>query len=197
MNRAATEDVRAPVWPVVSQVLHTGPAPNALDAQVLATLDDWVSRAAPRLDADDDGTFDDAGPTIMDAVWQPIATAVMQPVFGPLTSALDDLQGLGSLSGESYVDKDLRTLLDPSSVRGKFALRYCGAGDLTACRASLWAAIDAAVAPIAAAQGSDPTLWRSPADRSGFVPGLLPNTFRATDRPTFQQVIEFLAKAPD
>jgi hypothetical protein len=193
MNRAATEDVRAPVWPVVSQVLHTGPAPNALDAQVVATLDDWVRRAAPRVDANNDGTYDDAGPTIMDAAWKPIATAVMQPVFGPLTSNLDDLQGLGSLSGESYVDKDLRTLLNPHQVRGKFALQYCGNGDLDACRASLWSAIDAAVAPIAAAQGTNPNAWRSPASRTGFVPGLLPNTFRTTDRPTFQQVIELLA----
>ena len=28
MNRAATEDVRSPVWPVVSQVLHGGAAPE-------------------------------------------------------------------------------------------------------------------------------------------------------------------------
>jgi hypothetical protein len=193
MNRAATEDVRAPVWPVVSQVLHTGPAPNALDAQVVAALDDWVRRAAPRVDADNNGTYDDAGPTIMDAAWTPIATAVMQPVFGPLTSSLDDVQGLDSLAGESYVDKDLRTLLDPQHVRGKFALQYCGNGDLTACRNSLWSAIDAAVAPIAAAQGADPSAWRSSASRTGFVPGLLPNTFRTTDRPTFQQVLELLS----
>jgi acyl-homoserine lactone acylase PvdQ len=197
MNRAATEDVRAPVWPVISKVLHSGPAPNARDAQVVAALDDWVRRAAPRLDADNNGTYDDAGPTIMDAVWKPMATAVMQPVFGPLTDDLDNLQGLGSLSGESYVDKDLRTLLDPRQVRGKFALRYCGNGDLNTCRASLWSAIDAAVAPIAASQGSDPNAWRSPGARSGFAPGLLPNTFRATNRPTFQQVIELVGRGHD
>ncbi len=77
----------------------------------------------------------------MDALWTPIATAVMHPVFGDLTDALDGIRGLGSLSGESYVDKDLRTLLhDP--VRGRFNLRYCGNGSLDACRASLWAAVD-------------------------------------------------------
>ncbi len=62
MNRAATEDVRAPVWPVVSQVLHTGPAPNQLDARVVSLLDDWVRRDAPVLDADNNGQDDDAGP---------------------------------------------------------------------------------------------------------------------------------------
>ena len=62
MNRAATEDVRSPVWPVVSQVLHGGPAPNPLDAQVVDVLDDWVQRDAPTLDADNSGQYDDAGP---------------------------------------------------------------------------------------------------------------------------------------
>ncbi len=35
MNRAATEDVRSPVWPVVSDVLHTGSAPSPLAAEVV------------------------------------------------------------------------------------------------------------------------------------------------------------------
>ena len=39
-------------------------------------------RDAPRLDADNDGRFDEAGPAIMDAAWRPIADAVMGPVFG-------------------------------------------------------------------------------------------------------------------
>ena len=52
-----------------------------------------------------------AGPVIMDAVWRPIANAVMSPVFGPLLGDLDNVRSLGGLSGESYVDKDLRTLL--------------------------------------------------------------------------------------
>jgi acyl-homoserine lactone acylase PvdQ len=189
MNRAATQDVRSPVWPVVSQVLHTGPAPNALDARVVAVLDDWVRRDAPVLDADNDGQYDDAGPTIMNALWGEVADAVMRPQFGDLTADLDSIRGLGSLSGESYVDKDLRTLLG-KPVRGKFHLRYCGRGDLAACRASLWDAADRVAAQLAAAQGNDPSAWRSAARRSGFTPGLIPDTFRATNRPTFQQVLE-------
>ena len=35
-----------------------------------------------------DGDYDDAGPVISDALWQPIADAVMRPVYGDLT---DDL----------------------------------------------------------------------------------------------------------
>lgn len=189
MNRAATEDVRSPVWPVVSQVLHSGAAPNALDAKVVDVLDDWVRRDAPVLDADNSGQNDDAGAAVMDALWTPIADAVMRPVFGDLTGELDNIRGLGSLSGESYVDKDLRTLLH-GRVDGKFNLRYCGNGALDACRASLWAVVDQVAANLAAAQGPDPTAWRNASRRTGFTPGLIPDTMRAVNRPTFQQVLE-------
>jgi acyl-homoserine lactone acylase PvdQ len=194
MNRAATEDVRSPVWPVVSRVLRTGPAPNARDQKVVDLLDGWVNRDAPRLDANGDGFYDDAGPVIMDAAWRPIAEAVMTPVFGSLLAALDRVRGLGSLSGESYVDKDLRRLLgDP--VAGPFHLRYCGNGSLSACRASLWNAIDQTANQLAAQQGEpDPAQWRKPAARTSFAPGLLPDTFPSTNRPTFQQVLELQRK---
>jgi hypothetical protein len=183
------------VWPVVSEVLHGGPAPSPLAANVVAVLDDWVRRDAPVLDADNNGTYDDAGPTIMNALWKPIADAVMRPVFGDLTTNLDRIRGLSGMSGQSYVDKDLRTLLH-DGVQGKFNLRYCGLGSLDACRASLWNVVEQVATTLAAQQGTDPAAWRSPASRTGFVPGLLPNTFRLTNRPTFQQVLEFAAPKP-
>jgi acyl-homoserine lactone acylase PvdQ len=190
MNRAATEDVRSPVWPVISRVLRGGPAPNPRAAAVVDVLDDWVRRDAPRLDADLDLRYDDAGPTILDEAWRPIAETVMRPVFGDLTDDLSDVRGLNGQSGHSYVDKDLRRLLG-RSVRGPFNLRYCGNGSLAACRASLWAAIDQAAAALAAEFGSDdPATWRGEASRTGFQPGLLPDTMRSTNRPTFQQVLE-------
>ncbi len=195
MNRAATEDVRSIVWPVISQVLRGGAAPNELSAQVVDLLDEWVARDAPILDADNSGQNDDAGPTVMDALWTPVAEAVMRPVFGDLTPDLNSIRGLGGLAGESYVDKDLRTLLN-GSVSGKFNLQYCGNGSLDACRASLWAVVDQVAAELAAAQGPDPSTWRSPARRVGFTPGLIPDTMRATNRPTFQQVLELAPTSP-
>ena len=191
MNRAASEDVRSSVWPIVSRVLRTGAAPDARDQQIVDLLDAWVADDAPRLDADDDGIFDGAGPVIMDAIWRPIANAVMTPVFGPLLTDLNRIRSLNGLEGASYVDKDLRTLLgDP--VVGPFNLSYCGNGDLTACRESLWQAIHQAAATTATQQGeANPALWRKPGDRTGFVPGILPDTFPTTNRPTFQQVLEF------
>jgi acyl-homoserine lactone acylase PvdQ len=190
MTRAATEDVRAPVWPVVSRVLRTGSAPNPRDQEIVDLLDDWVDRDAPRMDADLDGFYDEAGPVIMDAMWRPLADAVMAPVFGPLLGDLDNVRNLDGLEGESYVDKDLRKLLgDP--VHGPFNLSYCGSGTLAVCRDALWQAIDQTADATATQLGEpDPTLWKKPINRTGFIPGILPDTFPSTNRPTFQQVLE-------
>ena len=136
MNRAATEDVRSLVWPVVSRVLHTGPAPSARDQQVVDILDDWVGRDAPRLDANGDGALrraraGDHGPALA-------ADRRRRHVAACSEASLADLNacaGLGSSSGESYVDKDLRTLLgeagagslQPLLLRRRLSGRRAGA----------------------------------------------------------------------
>ena len=145
----------------------------------------------------------------MDASFERIADAVMQPVLGPLSTDLEALlpkdrppyaEGVnGSAFGSGwygYVDKDLRRLLG-RNVRGPFGLRYCGEGSLERCRASLWSALAAAAAELAGAQGPDPAAWRSDAtlDRIEFSPGLLTDTMRWTNRPTFQQVLQLDAPA--
>ena len=185
MNRSATEDERSTVWPVVSEVLgDVGPSPLA--EQAVAVLDQWVATDAPLLDADDDGDYDDAGPVVFEAVFPAVADAVVRPVLGPLLDAGVPLRGVGL---PSIVDKDLRTLLG-AEVDGPFEVSYCGNGDLDACRTDLWAAIDVAVQAIAAEQGADPTAWRMEGARTTFVPGLIPEDFRRTSRPTFQQLLE-------
>lgn len=190
MNQAATQDTRSPVWPVVSRVLAAGTAPSARDQEVVDILDDWVDRDAPRIDADSDTFYDEAGPVIMDALWRPIADAVMTPVFGPLIPDLDNVRNLDGLQGESYVDKDLRTLLGDQVV-GPFRLSYCGLGDLSVCSAALWQAVHTTADAIAAQQGQpSPGLWRKAAFTTGFIPNLLPNRFPTTNRSTFQQVLE-------
>jgi hypothetical protein len=118
----------------------------------------------------------------------------MAPVFGDLVDDLSSVRSLSGLSGESYVDKDLRTLLG-DKVDGRFNLRYCGGGSLAQCRASLWAAIHQAADGLTSELGeTNPASWLKPASRTRFVPGLLPNTFPTTNRPTFQQVLELQRK---
>src|SRR4030095_322347 len=92
MNRAASEAVRSPVWPIIRRVLQRGTAPNARDQVVVDILDDWVARDAPRLDANNDTYYDEPGPVIMDALWRPIADAVMSPVVGGLIPDLDNVR---------------------------------------------------------------------------------------------------------
>ena len=68
MNRAATEDdALAGLAGRSAGCCAPATAPSPRDAKVVDLLDDWVRRDAPRLDADNDGKFDDAGPAIMDS----------------------------------------------------------------------------------------------------------------------------------
>jgi hypothetical protein len=187
MNRAATEDIRSSVWPVISEVLGGGDAPTNLAAQAVALLDEWVADDAPRLDADDDGFDDSAGPLLLDEIFDAVVAAVREPVLGPAIAAEVDFRGIDDAS---FVDKDLRTVLD-QPVEGEFNVQYCGAGDLDACRDSLWAAVDDEVAALAAERGADIPTWLPPGQRLTFAPGLIDNDFRATNRPTFQQLLEF------
>ncbi|MEM8660069.1 MAG: penicillin acylase family protein [Pseudomonadota bacterium] len=197
MNRSATEDVRSPVWPVISEVLRGGEAPSELSAAVVALMDEWVADDAPTLDVDEDGFNDSAGPTIMAALIGPLAEAVMRPIFGDLVAELNDIRSLsgnafsGSQPGASYIDKDLRTLLE-RDVQGPFNLSYCGGGDLALCRESLWQVVELVALELSAELGDDPNTWLSEGRRGSFIPGLIPDTFRATNRPTFQQVLEFV-----
>ena len=192
MNRAATEDVRSPVWPVVSRVLHTGAAPNARDQKVVDLLDDWVRRDAPRLDADNDGKYDEASPAIMDALWKPIASAVMGKVARQPAPRRRQRARAGRAWRASRTSTRTCARCSAITSKGPFNLRYCGAGSLKDCRNALWITVHATADQLAAQFGNpDPATWLATASRTGFQPGLIPNTMRTTNRPTFQQVLEF------
>jgi acyl-homoserine lactone acylase PvdQ len=203
MNYAATQDLRNElILPDIAAVLHGGPAPSARDAHMLELLEAWRAAGSSRLDVGLDGKIDDPGAAIMDAAWPKIADAVMSPVLGPQLDELASLIGRDNKPSSqgsayqpgwySYVDKDLRSLLG-QPVDGPFKTKFCGNGSLSACRASLWAAIDAAGNDLAAAQGSNPDLWRSDAtgERISFSPGFLSTRMRWTNRPTFQQAMRY------
>jgi acyl-homoserine lactone acylase PvdQ len=205
MNKAATQDLRAVrVWPVVADVLKTGPAPSPQTQQLADLVTAWAATGGSRLDREPDGKVDEPAAAILDAAWPKLAEAVLSPVLGPLTARLAELMapddapnpgGSSYFSGwYGYVDKDLRTLLG-RPVSGPFATRFCGAGDLAACRASLWAALESAGVELTLAQGADPTAWRADAtkERIRFAPGILTDTMRWSNRPTFQQVATFTA----
>jgi acyl-homoserine lactone acylase PvdQ len=203
MNAAATQDVRAMAFvPVLARLLKGGTAPSARASRMLELLEQWRANGGSRLDRDLDGRIDDPGAAILDTAWNRLADAAMTPVLGkPLADQLSqtlhsryNLPPGGQFSGwHQYMDKDIRTLLG-ERVRGPFANRYCGNGDVNVCRAALWAALESAGVDLEAAQGPDPAAWRADANREriAFVPNLLPYTMRYTNRPSgIQQVIEF------
>ncbi len=208
MNRAATQDLRVVrVWPIVKAVLQTGAAPSARAEAAAGLLDTWNANGSSRLDRELDGKVDDPGAAVMDAAWPRLADAVMTPVLGPLVARLAALHGRSDDAGPGgssyisgwygYVDKDLRTLLG-RDVRGPYSRRYCGAGVLATCREALWGAIDAAAAELEATQGPAPSSWRADAtaERIRFTSGVLPDTMRWTNRPTFQQLMSFTSHRP-
>jgi acyl-homoserine lactone acylase PvdQ len=201
MNLAATQDLRPiALLPGLDAVLGT--PPTARDGQLLDLLNTWAERGAARLDQDGDGKVDDPGAALMDEAYPRIADAVLSPVLGPLvarfaqlTTRSDDANPVGSSYGDgwySVLDKDLRSLAG-RPVQGAFSRRYCGNGVLAACRASLWAALEAADAALSGRQGSDMNAWRADAtaERIRFTSGILSDTMRWTNRPTFQQAVTF------
>jgi hypothetical protein len=116
MNRAASEDVRSPVWPIVRRVLQTGTAPNA--AIRWSSTSSTIGSIATRLGSTRQRhVLRRARPGHHGRLWRPIADAVMSPVVGGLIPDLDNVRNLDGLEGESYVDKDLRTLLGRSGRR--------------------------------------------------------------------------------
>jgi acyl-homoserine lactone acylase PvdQ len=208
MNAAATQDLRLlEVWPSIRAVLRTGSAPSARAEAAAVLLDSWRGRGGSRIDRELDGKVDDPGAAVLDEAWPRLADAVLGAVLGPALPRLAQLHersndagpgGSAYISGwYGYVDKDLRTLLG-LQVRGEFSRRFCGAGVLALCRESLWAALDATAAELESSQGPAPASWRADAtaERIRFTSGILPDTMRWTNRPTFQQLMSFAGHRP-
>ena len=207
MSGASTQDIRVMrVWPVIRGMLARGAAPTPRAEAAAAQLDAWLASGGSRIDDDLDGKVDAPGAAVMDAAWNRLANAALAPVLGGGSSGLLDslaaivprdqpLNAGGSSYYDgwwSYLDKDLRALLG-RPVQGAFQTRFCGAGNVAACASSLWAALDAAAAELEAAQGPDAAAWRADAtaERIRFAPGILTQTMRGSNKPTFQQAITF------
>jgi len=209
MNRAATQDLRAVKdWPVIEQVLAGEPAPTPLAKQAAELVSTWVEHGASRYGVTGP---EDPGAAVLDAAFKPIGEAVLGPVLGKeLTNELASFAPIenapsptGSSYGEGwygYVYKDLKSELG-QPVLGPYSRRYCGNGNLPACRASLWAVIQTVAEQLEKEQGSEPNDWRAARVRIEFPPTFLPLpptftepfTMAWTNRSTFQQVIKFTA----
>lgn len=183
MNRAATQDPQgALVWPVIAKVLATGPAPSVQAAAAAQEVTSWVNGGASVL-TDGPDAADLAGEAIIQTAWSGLVQADLSPVLGPLWSEIPG-------DGMSYLAEDLSDLLGLQQP-AHFSRVYCGNGNLAACRQSLWAAIQGAAQTLASSQGTTMARWRQQPASISFEPGLLHNTMRYSNRPTFQQVVSF------
>jgi acyl-homoserine lactone acylase PvdQ len=199
MNKAATEDLRAvKVWPTIEQVLAGGPAPSKLAEEAAGLVDKWVEEGGSLYGKDQPKK---PGAAVMEAVWTPIARAVLGPVLGSQLGEFESIAATDnppSSQGSSfdngwygYVYKDLRSELG-LPVAQPYSRHYCGGGSLEACRDSLWAAIQTAAEELQANQGPEPSAWRAPKVRIEFPPfPVFDFSMSWTNRSTFQQVIEF------
>ncbi len=207
MNRAATQDLRAiEDWPVIEQVLAGSKAPTPLAEQAANLVSSWVERGASRYGVTGP---EDPGAAVLDAAFRPIGEAVLGPVLGPELlnefASFAPVENAPSPTGSAYdegwygyIYKDLRTELG-LPVKGPYSRRYCGNGSLSACRASLWAAVQSAAEKLEKEQGPTASAWRAARVRIEFPPTYLPLpptytepfTMAWTNRSTFQQVIEF------
>ena len=206
MNRAATQDLRSfGLTPVLSRLLRGGGAPpSARAARMLALMEAWHAAGSSRLDRAADGTIDaGAAPAIWDALYPRLVDAVMGPVLGSQLGSFKELVGRdntlrgGHTGGAiNHVFKDLSTLTGTDWIQ-PFRTRFCGEGDLGACRTAVWAAIEAAGGELERAQGTaDPDAWRA-AERQAFAPGILGTTIRLTNRPSgIQQLATFTGHRP-
>jgi acyl-homoserine lactone acylase PvdQ len=204
MNRAATTDLRVEqVLGVVEDVLRTGPAPSAQAQRMLDLIDAWRANGPAWLDRDGDGKVDSAAAPIVEALYPKIADAVMGGALGPQLAEFNELVGdnagwqsdfTGGRMG--YVVKDLRTLLG-QHVKSPYTTRFCGAGNLDACRDALWGAVTSAGDALTAAQGTaTPDDWRIDEPIIRFAPLGAP-TIPFTNRPSgIQQVLEFTGHRP-
>jgi len=208
MQQGATANVAGrELLPVLLRVIGERVPEDLADA--VALLREWHATGAHRRDLDGDNALDD-GPAVllMDALFERFVPAVFESQLGgdlyrELSEEWDrphafDTAGIWM----GYLHKDLRTLLGDRVVE-PFSRRYCGGGDLGACRDQLLKALRAAAEEVRAAHGSLEAARKPATCTEGFpecdqnqvdtLGAVSLDPFPWQDRPTFQQIVQFPA----
>jgi acyl-homoserine lactone acylase PvdQ len=204
MNRAATTDLRAEqLAPVLQDVLRTGAAPTPREDRMLQLIDEWRAAGPSWTDRDGDGKIDSPAAAILERLYPHLYDAILGPAVGqdlPLLKAItgenNSTRGDFNSGGIGYLQKDLRTVLG-RPVKTPYSTRFCGGGNLDACRAALWEAFRVTGDELTAEQGTaDPALWRVDQPMITFAP-LAAFKIPYTNRPSgIQQVLEFTGHRP-
>ncbi|GAA2884416.1 penicillin acylase family protein [Streptomyces mexicanus] len=218
MADAAVTDLRAEdVLPRLLKVIDSAPVADPAAAAAVNTLDAWLSAGGKRTETSAGSkTYAHADAVrILDAWWPLLVKAEFEPGLGSdlytaLTAdlAIDEAPSAGhgptgSHAGSafqygwwSYVDKDIRAVLG-EPVRGPLARKYCGGGDLSACRDTLIATLKQAAGTTAAQvyPGDDQCAagdqWCADSIAQRPLGGIKHGRISWQNRPTYQQVVEF------
>ncbi|HEY8583349.1 MAG TPA: penicillin acylase family protein [Capillimicrobium sp.] len=220
MGEAATTDLRGEkVLPLALEVLGTPSDPQLADA--VAKLRAWVADGAHREDTDGDGVYEHSDAIrIMDAWWPRWMRVQFEPQLG--TDLLAQLitahevdntpNNYGDHLGSAYQNgwygyayKDLATLLG-RPVKQAYTKRYCGNGDLDACRRVLEGSLASALAvPNDEVYAGDAACEKAGEphdqdcyDRIVFRPlgGANQPMIDWQNRPSYQQVVEVQGHRP-
>jgi acyl-homoserine lactone acylase PvdQ len=198
-----------------------GPVRDRATATLVGLLSSWMRAGAHRRDLAHTGYYaDGAAVALMDAWWPRAVAAIFEPVMGTnaytyatqMDSVDNGIDDPPNTDAEAWYDgwygqvsKDLRDLLVPRRVRGRYSRIYCGGGSRRSCRARLLASLRAAAAAVASSQGtSAPSRWREPVTcpipAQGFPPcdeivftplgAVQTPPIPWQNRPTYQQVVE-------
>jgi hypothetical protein len=218
MADAAVTDLRAEdVLPRLLKVIDSAPVADPAAAAAVNTLDAWLAAGGKRTETSAGSkTYAHADAVrILDAWWPLLVKAEFEPGLGSdlytaLTGnlAVDESPSAGhgptgAHAGSafqygwwSYVDKDIRAVLG-EQVRGPLARKYCGGGDLSACRDTLIATLKQAARATAAQvyPGDDQCAagdqWCADSIAQRPLGGIEHGRISWQNRPTYQQVVEF------
>lgn len=207
MEDAGTVDLRGQaLLPLLLDVMGpTAPGGTGTPEQDMHDrLAIWAAAASHRRDFNHDGLYDDPqAPAIMDAWWSPLVHAMFDASSSNAISTLgigihDAPQGHQGSAFDggmySHVQKDLRQV-SGQPVASPWSQTYCGAGNLVACRASLWASLSQAATSLQT-EFSSPLVanWKRKVSddeiRSSVLGVATAPAFVWINRPTFQQVVQ-------
>jgi len=208
MEGAATVDVRAhTTLPSAIRIMRSKPITDPRLRNAVDELAAWSKSGAHRIDTNGDGHYENADAIrLMDSWWTPLLHAEFEPSLG--TTLFDAIKNINTLDDSPnhhlgsaynggwyvYVNKDLRTILRPRSVKGRFSRIYCGRGKLGRCRAALLNSLSSAIGKNPYGENADCGVGDAQmcfdAIHYRSTGGITQPDMQWQNRPTFQQTVE-------
>ncbi|NUT47449.1 MAG: penicillin acylase family protein [Saccharothrix sp.] len=217
MAEAGVADLRAEqVLPDLLRVVDTAAVTDPALATAVGKLRDWQRSGSLRKETSRGSKAYAHADAIrlLDAWWPRLVEAQFKPglgdaLYGQLTRAIQvdeppsDTHGAAPHKGSSfqngwwsYVDKDLRSVLG-DRVDGPLGARYCGGGDVAACRQVLLDSLRAAAAvPATAVYPGDDSCaagdqWCADTIIHRAMGGITQDKVNWQNRPPYPQVVQF------